>query len=137
MCGADAGTPDRAPSNQLGSVGPRAVSMMEQALGDIARRIGECAIVWTQTFVGSAELGAIERVIVYVKQDRDARDGRLVDKRGQALAREVRPGVESNMRPDGNSLRCAGRGQPRPCWIRGTKAPAGGRGGRRRGRDGE
>ena len=38
--------------------------------------------------------GSLDRVIVYVKQDRDAKDGRLVDKRGQPLPREPRPGSE-------------------------------------------
>ena len=70
---------------------------------------------------GGTGQGSLDRVIVYVKQDRDAKDGRLVDKRGQPLPREPRPGSESNMRPDANNMRCV-RGGPRSrCCARDTK----------------
>jgi hypothetical protein len=124
---------------QLQALGPKLTAYMDETLSFLARRIGECAQEWTTAWVGYCEQvslfplsvspsspcrdegliapvgrhkGALDRTIVYVKEERDARDGRLVDKRGQPLPRELRPGAESNMRPDAASLRYSPRQTP-------------------------
>ena len=41
--------------DQLAVVGPKIVTLMDEALTSISRRIGECAQEWTQSWVGFCE----------------------------------------------------------------------------------